>query len=88
MGLLQNGYRHNLTSRLIGATNLAGWNPTGGVYNGHRTAAMRNQFAGPAITDQASLLQQLRIRTTRRVDLAISSRTILLASAGSHVIGR
>ena len=51
MGLLQNGYRHNLTSRLIGATNLAGWNPTGGVYNGHRTAAMRNQFAGPAITD-------------------------------------
>lgn len=51
MGLLQNGYRHNLTSRLIGATKLDGWNPTGGVYNGHRTAAQRNQFAGPAITD-------------------------------------
>ena len=51
MGLLQNGYRHNLTGRLAGATNLDGWNPYAGVYNNHRTAASRNQFAGPAITD-------------------------------------
>jgi hypothetical protein len=51
MGLLQNGYRHNLTGRLAGATNLDGWNPCAGVYNKHCTAASRNQFAGPAITD-------------------------------------
>ena len=51
MGLLQNGYRHNLTGRIAGATNLDGWNPSAGVYVKHRTAASRNQFAGPAITD-------------------------------------
>ena len=51
MGLLQNGYRHNLTGRLAGATNLDGWNPSAGVYVKHRTAASRNQFAGPGITD-------------------------------------
>lgn len=51
MGLLQNGYRHNLTGKVAGATNLDGWNPTAGVYNGHRAAANRNPFAGPGIMD-------------------------------------
>ena len=51
MGLLQNGYRHNLIGRIVGATNVDGWNPYAGVYNNHRTAAGRNQFAGAAITD-------------------------------------
>ncbi len=51
MGLLQNGYRHNLIGRIVGATNVDGWNPYAGIYNTHRSAAGRNQLAGPAITD-------------------------------------
>lgn len=52
MGLLQNGYRHNLTSKVIGATNLDGWNPHAGVYNTHRAAANRNLL--PGLTDSKS----------------------------------
>lgn len=51
MGLLQNGYRHNLTRNIFGATALDGANPSVHVYRGHRTAANRNQLAGEAITD-------------------------------------
>ncbi len=51
MGLLQNGYRHNLTGKIHGATTLDGANPSVHVYYGHRAAANRNQFAGEAITD-------------------------------------
>lgn len=46
MGLLQNGYRHNLTAKIVGVSKLDGWTPTGGVYNGHRTAAERNLLTG------------------------------------------
>ena len=46
MGLLQNGYRHNLTGRIVGSTNIDGWRPQVGVYQGHRTAAMRNLLTG------------------------------------------
>ena len=51
MGLLQNGYRHNLTGKLFGGTSLDGANPSVHVYRGHRTAANRNMLAGEAITD-------------------------------------
>ena len=51
MGLLQNGYRHNLTGKLFGGTSLDGANPSVHVYRGHRTAANRNILAGEAITD-------------------------------------
>ena len=50
MGLLQNGYRHNLTGKLLGATLLDGAIPATQVYWGHRAAANRNQFAGEGIT--------------------------------------
>ena len=52
MGLLQNGYRHNLTGKLFGGTSLDGANPSVHVYRGHRTAANRNILAGEAITDR------------------------------------
>jgi hypothetical protein len=52
MGLLQNGYRHNLTGKLFGGTALDGANPSVHVYHGHRTAANRNQFAGQGMTDK------------------------------------
>lgn len=48
MGLLQNGYRHNLTGKIVGTTNLDGWRPEVGVYTKHRTAASRNLLAGLA----------------------------------------
>lgn len=51
MGILQNGYRHNLTGKIYGSTNVDGWHPAVGVYQGHRAAANRNIFAGEAITD-------------------------------------
>lgn len=49
MGLLNNGYRHNLTGKLFGATALDGAYPSGQVYMGHRAAANRNQLAGEGI---------------------------------------
>jgi len=51
MGLLQNGYRHNLTGKLFGGTSLDGANPSVHVYWGHRAAANRNILAGEGITD-------------------------------------
>ena len=51
MGLLQNGYRHNLTGKIVGGTNLDGANPFVQVYWGHRAAANRNIFASEGITD-------------------------------------
>lgn len=54
MGLLQNGYRHNLTGRIVGGTNLDGGNPSVGVYQGHRAAANRNQVMPGAVTDNKS----------------------------------
>ena len=51
MGLLQNGFRHNLTGKLFGGTAIDGANPSVHVYRGHRTAANRNILAGEAITD-------------------------------------
>mgnify|MGYP000019312084 FL=1 len=51
MGLLQNGYRHNLTGKLFGGTAIDGANPSVHVYCGHRTAANRNILAGEAIID-------------------------------------
>ena len=54
MGLLQNGYRHNLTGRIVGTTNLDGWRPEVGVYQGHRAAANRNQVLPGAVTDNKS----------------------------------
>ena len=54
MGLLQNGYRHNLIGRLVGTTNLDGWRPEVGVYQGHRAAANRNQVLPGAVTDNKS----------------------------------
>lgn len=46
MGLLQNGYRHRLTQRVIGATNLDGANAYVLVYQGHLAAANRNSLLG------------------------------------------
>ena len=54
MGLLQNGYRHNLTGFIVGGTNLDGWNPSVGVYQRHRAAANRNQVMPGAVTDNKS----------------------------------
>ena len=54
MGLLQNGYRHNLIGRLVGTTNLDGWRPEVGVYQRHRAAANRNQVMPGAVTDNKS----------------------------------
>ena len=54
MGLLQNGYRHNLIGRLVGTTSLDGWRPEVGVYQGHRAAANRNQVLPGAVTDNKS----------------------------------
>ncbi len=54
MGLLQNGYRHNLIGRLVGTTNLDGWRPEVGVYQRHRAAANRNQVLPGAVTDNKS----------------------------------
>lgn len=51
MGLIQNGYRHNAIGKLFGGTNLDGANPSVHEYRGHRTGAMRNQFAGEGIDD-------------------------------------
>ena len=51
MGLVQNGYRHNLTGRIVGATNLDGANPYAQHYQGHIAARNRNCFAGTGITD-------------------------------------
>jgi hypothetical protein len=51
MGLLQNGYCHNLSGKIVGATNLDGANPFSQIYWGHRTAANRNIFASEGITD-------------------------------------
>lgn len=51
MGILQNGYRHNLIGKIYGATNIDGWRPQVGVGQGHRANANRNMFAGEAITD-------------------------------------
>lgn len=48
MGLLGNGFRHNLTGKLFGGTSLDGANPSVHEYRGHLTACMRNQFAGEA----------------------------------------
>lgn len=56
MGLIGNGFRHNLTGKLFGATSLDGGNPSVMVDWGHRAAANRNQFAGEAIASpQASV---------------------------------
>lgn len=46
MGLLQNGYRHNLIGNLFGATSLDGANPSVHVYRGHRTGPSRNILLG------------------------------------------
>ena len=54
MGLLQNGYRHNLIGRVVGTTNLDGWRPEVGVYQGHRAAANRNSVMPGAVTDNKS----------------------------------
>ena len=54
MGLLQNGYRHNLIGRVVGTTNLDGWRPEVGVYQRHRAAANRNQVMPGAVTDNKS----------------------------------
>lgn len=54
MGLLQNGYRHNLIGRIVGTTNLDGWRPDVGVYQMHRAAANRNQVMPGAVTDNKS----------------------------------
>ena len=54
MGLLQNGYRHNLIGRIVGTTNHDGWRPEVGVYQGHRAAANRNQVLPGAVTDNKS----------------------------------
>ena len=54
MGLLQNGYRHNLIGRIVGTTNLDGWRPEVGVYQRHRAAANRNQVLPGAVTDNKS----------------------------------
>ena len=56
MGLLQNGYRHNLIGRIVGTTNLDGWRPEVGVYQGHRAAANRNQVLPGAVTDNKSAI--------------------------------
>ena len=50
MGLLQNGFRHNLTGKLFGGTAIDGANPSVHVYRGHRAAANRNMLAGEGIT--------------------------------------
>lgn len=54
MGLLQNGYRHNLIGRIVGNTNIDGWRPEVGVYQGHRTGATRNSLS--EITDNLSAI--------------------------------
>ena len=54
MGLLQNGYRHNLIGRVVGTTNLDGWRPEVGVYQRHLAAANRNQVLPGAVTDNKS----------------------------------
>lgn len=52
MGLLQNGYRHNLTCKMfVATTSLDGANPAVHNYRGHMAAANRNQLAGEGITD-------------------------------------
>ena len=50
MGLIGNGYRHNTTGKLFGATALDGANPT--VIAGAVTARNRNQFFGEGITNK------------------------------------
>lgn len=54
MSLIGNGFRHNLTGKLFGATALDGANPTVHEYRGHRAASMRNITAGEGITDDKS----------------------------------
>lgn len=54
MGLLQNGYRHNLIGRIVGATNIDGWRPEVGVYQGHRPSANRNSLS--ELTDNLSAI--------------------------------
>ena len=56
MGLLQNGYRHNLIGRVVGTTNLDGWRPEVGVYQRHRAAANRNQVMPWGVTDNKSAI--------------------------------
>lgn len=56
MGLLQNGFRHNLTSKLFGATALDGAIPSTHVYWGHRAAANRNILAGEGIQNAVASL--------------------------------
>lgn len=54
MGLLQNGYRHNLIGRIVGPTDIDGWRPEVGVYQGHRTSANRNSLS--EVTDNLSAI--------------------------------
>lgn len=51
MALVGGGYRHSLTGKFIGATNLDGANPSYHVWTQHMTARSKNISASEAITD-------------------------------------
>lgn len=80
MGLLQNGFRHNLTGKLFGGTAIDGAVPSNQVYQGHRAAANRNMLAGEGITDSLASVpngnrpQQAWIMA--RVNGGMSSRNV------------
>lgn len=94
MGLLNNGYRHNLTGKIVGSSNVDGWRPQVGLYQGHRTAAMRNLFAGQGITDDmAAAPEGMRPPVAwimARKSGAVASRneaTITFGASGSGSMG-
>ena len=51
MALVGGGYRHNLSGKLFGGTNLDGANPSFHVWTQHMTARSKNISASEAITD-------------------------------------
>ena len=51
MALVGGGYRHNLSGKLFGGTNLDGANPSYHVWRQHMTARSKNISASEAITD-------------------------------------
>lgn len=94
MGLLANGYRHNLTGKLFGATALDGANPSVQEARGHLTARNRNQFAGEGITSKlASVPSGTRhpvawIMAPQNGAISARVNDIVITATGSAAMGK
>lgn len=94
MGLIGNGFRHNLTGKLFGGTNLDGANPSAHEYRGHMTAQNRNQFFGEGVTDKlASVPSGTRhpvawVMAPRNGAISARVNDIVITATGSGSMGK